>query len=77
MSREIGDPGWALSRHGAIPSGMTSPQRAQAPESNRPDGDANDVAARSGRFKVRIDAFGRIIPEVLPVDGEDESAANR
>lgn len=37
----------------------------------RVDDQDDASAARSGRFKVRIDAFGRIIPEVQPVAAED------
>jgi hypothetical protein len=57
-----------------MPSRMTSPQRAPQPEPQRRDDgdDGEDLAARSGRFRVRIDAFGRLVPEVHPVDGDDE-----
>lgn len=54
---------------------MTSPARVQETEPIRRDDENNDVAARSGRFKVRIDAFGRIIPQVLPVEGDEEDKA--
>ncbi len=54
---------------------MTSPLRVQETEPARPDSESSDVAARSGRFKVRIDAFGRIIPEVLPADDDDKGEA--
>ena len=54
---------------------MTSPARVQETEPTRRDAENSDVAARSGRFKVRIDAFGRIIPEVLPADEDQDKEA--
>jgi hypothetical protein len=50
---------------------MSLPRNADS-AARRVDDQDDASAARSGRFKVKIDAFGRIVPEVLPVTGEDE-----
>ena len=50
---------------------MSLPRNADS-AARRVDDQDDASAARSGRFKVRIDAFGRIVPEVQPVAGEDE-----
>ena len=31
--------------------------------------------ATSARFRIEIDAFGRVVPKVVPVDGEDADAS--
>jgi hypothetical protein len=50
---------------------MSLPRNAYS-AARRVDDQDDASAARSGRFKVKIDAFGRIVPEVQPVAGEDE-----
>lgn len=50
---------------------MSLPRNAES--AARRDEDHEDAAAaRSGRFRVRIDAFGRIVPQVQPAPEEAE-----
>jgi hypothetical protein len=55
---------------------MSLPRNADS-AARRVDDQDDASAARSGRFKVRIDAFGRIVPEVQPVAGEEGEPEDR
>jgi len=49
--------------------------RASEPDSSPDGGIEEDAAATSARFKIEIDAFGRVVPRVVPVDGDDKAPA--
>ena len=62
---------WAFRSARAIPGDMSLPRQG-ASAARRDDAQEEPSAARSGRFRVRIDKLGRIVPEVQPVATEDE-----
>jgi len=55
-----------------MPHGLT---RAPEPDSTPDGGSEEDAAATSARFKIEIDAFGRVVPTVVPIDSDDKAPA--
>lgn len=58
--------------HGSTDAARTEDPRA-AEQSD--EHDAEDPSpATSARFRIEIDAFGRVVPKVVPVDEDDASS---
>ena len=59
--------------HGSTDAARTEDEPRAAEQSDEHDAD-DPSPATSARFRIEIDAFGRVVPKVVPVDEDDASS---